>query len=67
MAYKCGNTGKEFSTRKEWLDHLCDVMNSPIMEGEERDVAYCKQKVTEKANKGDVVAQKQLKHMNMEL
>lgn len=65
MAYKCGNTGKEFLTRKEWLDHLC-AMNSPILEGEERDVNYCKKKMQEKADKGDVKAKEIMKAYNME-
>ncbi len=66
MGYKCGNTGKEFSTRKEWLDHLVDVMNSPIMEGDAVDVAYCKKKLEAKAQKGDNSATQKLKHYNME-
>jgi len=67
MGYKCGNTGKEFSTKKEWLDHLCDVMNSPIMEGDEKDVAYCKKKLEEKASKGDNSAVQKLKQVNLEI
>lgn len=67
MGYKCGNTGKEFGSRKEWLDHLCDVMNSPILEGDEKDVAYCRKKLEAKASNGDNTATQKLKQLNMEL
>lgn len=62
MGFKCGNCNIEFSTRKEWLDHLVDVHNSPIIEGEERDINYCKRKLEEMKNKGNAKASDLLKH-----
>lgn len=67
MGYKCGNTNKEFGTKKDWLDHLCDVMNSPILEGDPVDVEYCRKKLEQKAQKGDTNATSKLRHMNMEV
>ena len=40
MGYKCGNCNLDFSTKKDWLDHLQDVHNSVFLEGDSESIAY---------------------------
>lgn len=37
MGYKCGNCGIDFPTKKEQVEHMVNVHNSPFLEGEERE------------------------------
>lgn len=50
MGYKCGNCGIDFSTKKEWLDHLQDVHNSVFLEGDAESIAYHDKRAREKGH-----------------
>ncbi len=34
MAYKCGNCNIEFANKREFIEHMIDVHNSPFIEGD---------------------------------
>ena len=50
MGYKCGNCNIDFSTKKEWLDHLQDAHNSVFLEGDSDSIAYHEKRANEKAH-----------------
>jgi len=53
---RCGNCNLNFQTKKEWLDHLADVHNSYILDGDAKDVAYHVKKLQDKAAVGNTKA-----------
>ena len=44
MAYKCGNDGREFLTKKELVNHLVDVYDTVFVNGDESLVKLSKLK-----------------------
>lgn len=39
MGYKCGNCGIDFPSKREIVEHMLDVHNSPYIEGTLSDVS----------------------------
>lgn len=58
MGYKCGNCNIDFSTKKEWLDHLQDVHNSVFLEGDAESIAYHEKRAIEKGHVTDQIIKK---------
>jgi len=48
MGYKCGNCNIDFSTKKEWLDHLQDAHNSVFLEGDKESIDYHESRAKQK-------------------
>jgi len=39
MGYKCGNCNVEFQNKREFVEHMLDVHNSPFIEGDFSDAS----------------------------
>lgn len=52
MGFKCGNCGIDFPTKKELVEHMIDVHNSPFYDGDEKLISMSKAHL-DKSNKSN--------------
>lgn len=45
MGYKCGNCGIDFPNKKQIVEHMIDVHNSPFVEGDESMINMSKKHI----------------------
>lgn len=50
MAYSCGNCGLDHQTKKQLVQHMVDVHNSPFLEGDDGHIKMSKARAQEKGN-----------------
>lgn len=53
MGFKCGNCGIDFPTKKELVEHMIEVHNSPFYDGDEKMIQMSKDHLvkSDKSNK----------------
>lgn len=42
MGYKCANCGIDFPAKRQLVEHMIDVHNSPFVEGDEKMISMSK-------------------------